>query len=95
MNARINVHYRLILLYLIKLGKLLFLIEFDGEQHFKPVKFSGNEDLAKHQFKICKEHDEIKNSYCKSNSIKLLRISNKKKIKESIEKMFNDYPEME
>lgn len=42
-------------------------IEFDGEQHYKP-KF-GEENLKKTQ-----KHDKIKNEYCKSNNIRLLRI---------------------
>ena len=42
-------------------------IEFDGEQHYNP-KF------GKENFKKTREHDKIKNNYCKSNNIKLLRI---------------------
>ena len=47
-----------------------YLIEFDGEQHFKPVEhFKGEEG-----YKIRQEHDEIKNQYCKDNNIPLIRI---------------------
>lgn len=42
-------------------------IEFDGEQHYKP-KF-GEENFIQTQ-----KHDKIKNEYCKSHNIDLLRI---------------------
>ena len=45
-------------------------IEYDGEQHFKPVDFFGGE---KH-FKIQQKNDKIKTEYCKENGIKLIRI---------------------
>ena len=51
-------------------------IEYDGQQHFKPVDFAGNgEAWANEQFKINQKHDQIKNDYCKNNNIKLLRIA--------------------
>lgn len=46
------------------------LIEFDGEQHFKPVKVFGGED----GFDKRKKNDTIKNKYCLDNKIPLLRI---------------------
>jgi len=50
-------------------------IEYDGEQHFKPVDFAGKgEEYAKEQLKITQQRDEIKNKYCKDNDITLLRI---------------------
>jgi len=45
-------------------------IEFDGIQHFQPVKYFGGED----EFKLTQLRDKIKNKYCKDNNIKLLRI---------------------
>ena len=44
-----------------------FIIEVDGEQHFKPIY--GRAALLKSQ-----EHDRRKNSYCLANNIKLYRI---------------------
>lgn len=44
------------------------IIEFDGIHHYKPVR--GDDD-----FKIVKNHDRIKNIYCRNNNIELLRIS--------------------
>lgn len=45
-------------------------IEYDGKQHFEPIKwFGGEESLIKQKLR-----DEIKNQYCKDNDIKLIRI---------------------
>lgn len=45
-------------------------IEYDGEQHFRPVEvFGGEEGHLK-----TKKRDEIKNKYCKDNNIGLIRI---------------------
>lgn len=50
-------------------------IEYDGENHYHPVKFGTQEKeeaLQKHIY--TKRHDEIKNEYCKKHNIPLLRI---------------------
>lgn len=50
-------------------------IEYDGEQHFKAVDFSGeNYERALKIFKETQKRDKIKNEYCKNNNITLLRI---------------------
>lgn len=49
---------------------LVSLIEYDGKQHFEPVEHFGGED----NFMLVKMRDEIKNEFCKVNSIPLLRI---------------------
>lgn len=50
-------------------------IEYDGQQHFEPVRFHGNnKEEDEHTFRINKEHDKIKDNYCKENNINLLRI---------------------
>lgn len=54
--------------------QLVALCEYDGEQHYRPVDFSGDKLMAKEQFKKTKKHDEIKNTYCKENNIPLIRI---------------------
>ena len=51
------------------------LIEYDGEQHYRPVNFGGCSDskaLLSHN--ATKFNDNIKNQYCKDNNIPLLRI---------------------
>ena len=52
-------------------GVLATLIEFDGIQHFKPIKMFGGEEAFYH----LKINDNIKTQYCKENSIPLIRIS--------------------
>lgn len=49
-------------------------IEVDGQQHYFPSKFSQNLNEVE-EFNKVKEHDKIKNEYCKNNNIDLLRIS--------------------
>lgn len=45
-------------------------IEYQGEQHYKPVDFFGGEE----SFKIRQLHDQIKRDYCNLNSITLIEI---------------------
>ena len=45
-------------------------IEYDGEQHFKPVNHFGGEQ----QFKRRQKNDKIKTEYCIENDIRLIRI---------------------
>lgn len=48
-------------------GRVVFLIEFDGIQHYKPI-------YGEEQFWDTKYNDATKNSYCEDNNIPLLRI---------------------
>lgn len=48
------------------------IIEYDGEGHFYKVDFKGHD--GERTFNRTKENDKIKNDYCKSNNIKLIRI---------------------
>lgn len=50
------------------------LIEYDGQQHYGPVRFFGTEEDAEAVFNRTQESDKIKNQYCKDNNINLLRI---------------------
>lgn len=51
------------------------LIEYDGQQHYRPVNFGGiSDNEALRQFKTTQKHDAIKTAYCKDNDILLLRI---------------------
>lgn len=47
------------------------IIEYDGIQHFKPIKLFGGEK----EFEKTKIRDQIKNDYCLKNKIELIRIS--------------------
>ncbi len=43
----------------------IFLIEYDGEQHFKAIEEFGGEETLK----LTKKHDKIKNDFCKKEKI--------------------------
>jgi hypothetical protein len=61
--------------FIIKTDDKPLFIEYDGRQHFEPVKFGGiSEDRAKQNFLQQKKHDDIKNRYCEDNGYLLLRI---------------------
>lgn len=47
-----------------------YVIEFDGEQHQKPIEFFGGEE----KFLQRKNNDIIKNKYCFNNNILIIRI---------------------
>lgn len=47
-----------------------WVIEFDGLQHFKPVKHFGGEE----QYRRQRLYDKFKNDYCRYNNLRLLRI---------------------
>lgn len=58
-----------------KNDKLICLIEYDGEQHYMPVKFYGmSDDKAQQKLLDTQRRDKIKNDYCSQNNIPLLRI---------------------
>lgn len=53
-----------------EVGNVSHLIEFDGKQHFEPVKCFGGEKRYFDQLK----KDKLKNDYCDKNNIKLIRV---------------------
>lgn len=55
-------------------------IEYDGEQHYRPVKYFGGNNAFNRTIK----HDRIKNEYCKNNGISLLRIPYYKNVEEEL-----------
>ena len=64
------------------LPELNILIEYDGEQHFKPFYRIKNTENALMKLKKTQHNDKIKNDYCSLNNIPLLRI----KYTESVDK---------
>lgn len=62
-------------------------IEYDGEQHFRPVENWGGEKSLKE----VKERDAIKNQFCKNNNIELIRISYSEKIEERMKEIISQY----
>jgi len=59
--------------YFVYNGKA-YLIEFDGEHHFRPVAYSNDMEKAIRDFEDLKIRDEKKNDYARNNGISLLRI---------------------
>ena len=61
----------------------MFVIEYDGIQHFQPVKFSSKttKEEMENDFNGCKLRDAIKTNFCNKNNIKLIRIKYKKQDK--------------
>ena len=54
----------------------ILMIEYDGEQHYRPVNFGGiSDEEARENLRLTKKRDKIKTDYCKKNNIHLLRIS--------------------
>lgn len=77
-------------------GKLLCLIEYDGEQHYMPVKFGHmSDEEVQEKLNDTQRRDNIKNEYCKKNNIPLLRIPywEKKNIKKIITEYLSNLEE--
>ena len=54
---------------------ITYLIEYDGQQHYFPVRFNGMpQEKAEELFDKVKMRDKIKSDYCIENNIKLIRI---------------------
>ena len=51
-------------------------IEYDGEYHYRPIRISKEEteEDIQNRFELRQFHDQIKNEYCQSHGIELLRI---------------------
>lgn len=72
-----------------KKNKISFLIEYQGEQHYKPIKcWGGEEGLSERQTR-----DMIKKEYCKINNIPLIEINfwEYELIEEKIKMLLNQY----
>lgn len=61
-------------------GKVVVLIECQGEQHYKPVEEFGGEDA----FEVQKKNDELKRKYAEKAGIPLIEIPYQKKKIESV-----------
>ena len=84
-----EVKYKNTLLFdfaILKDNNVIALIEYDGEQHFKPIKRFGGDKQYKKQI----EKDEIKNNYCKENNIPLIRIPyTEESVEQYLDKVLN------
>ena len=67
-------------------GQVVRLIEFDGEQHYKPVKYFGGDNRF-----IKQQHlDELKNQYALSHNIPLVRIPYSKRDSMTLDDLLGD-----
>ena len=48
--------------------------EYQGQQHYYPVDFSGDMEIAQREFELCQIRDKIKRKYCQANNIYLIEI---------------------
>ena len=62
------------------------LIECQGEQHFKPVKWYG----GKPYFDRLQQHDEIKRKFAKTNGYRLIELGYKNVLYEDVVKFLKD-----
>lgn len=53
---------------------LTCLIEYDGQGHFQPFRFSKDKEKMLDKLRETQRNDQIKNTYCKENNIRLIRI---------------------
>ena len=67
--------------------KLLGLVEYDGKQHFEPIDFFGGAE----GFRQTQIRDEVKNTYCKSHNIPLMRLPYTLSFDEIKEKIYEYY----
>lgn len=68
------------------LPELNFCIEYDGLQHFKPIKRYGGEK----GYNLTIYRDNIKNKFCSNNNINILRIKYNEKILNKIKKIIKN-----
>lgn len=59
--------------FAVTINEQLYLIEFDGMQHYSIDKQFGNNNKEE-KFNKTQRNDQRKNEYCKNNNIPLLRI---------------------
>lgn len=66
-------------------------IEYNGEQHYRPVKFGRQADKAIFKFEKQKIRDENVRKYCLENNINLLEIDGRKYKDKKLEKYIIEY----
>ena len=68
-------------------------IEFDGEGHFQTIMRSKRmtKEQMEENLKLVQKHDKIKNEYCKSHNINILRIRYNESIEEKLVEYFSKH----
>jgi len=66
-------------------------IEYNGEHHYKPVRFGGiSMERATENFRKQQINDQIKTDYCTENDCPLLWINHKDNVEDSVRKFIVD-----
>jgi len=68
------------------LPKYNLCIEYDGMQHFKPIKYFGGIKT----FRLIQKRDKIKSDFCKTNNIILLRITHRDNVIKILKLFFEE-----
>lgn len=68
-----------------RIGNIL--IEYQGQQHYKPVEYFGGIE----QFKIQQQHDQIKRQWAKDNNYREIEIKYNQNIHEVLNTIFKDH----
>ena len=68
-------------------GKVICLIEYQGEQHFKPVSYFGGQE----GFINLKKHDLMKQAFCAQNNIPLFYINYDEDLDKKLEQIIQWY----
>jgi hypothetical protein len=80
--------------FIVKINKKRSFIEYDGRQHFEPIKFGGmSEEQAEVNLTKSKIRDNLKNEFCKDKGLRLLRIAYFDK--DNIEEIVKDFLNIE
>ncbi|MDR0676115.1 MAG: DUF723 domain-containing protein [Elusimicrobiota bacterium] len=62
-------------------------IEYQGEQHYKPMRYSRRKEINEYNFYKIQITDKIKKDFCIKNNIRLIEITYKENIKGKLEEM--------
>jgi len=67
------------------------LLEFDGGQHFKPIRWNSldTEEQVKEKFEYIQLCDKLKNEYATNNNIKLVRIKYNEDVEQRLSELLN------
>lgn len=65
-------------------------IEYDGIQHYEPRSFGGSDEETIENYNIQKSHDAMKDKFCKTNGILLIRIPYRIKEFEDLKRILLD-----
>jgi hypothetical protein len=67
------------------------LLEFDGKQHFKPVRWTvlETDEQVKEHFEYIQLCDKLKNEYATNNNIKLVRIKYNEDVEQRLSELLN------